>query len=180
MNEDELKFFISYCKTYAAMKGFSNDAEDFAQIAAMKRLGGRRANIEQLFIDYLRETYGDPRVKTYRMKQSERLYFHAVNRKVIHQLDSSTLSEYFQANSKKQSIDDLDQGFKDYLTQKESSFLFLLQLGYYPKEIAEILNVSETRAGQIRKNIIRKIKSYLDFKDGKILHMRYKRIYHNF
>lgn len=57
-------------RTQAYVRGYGQDADDIAQDIAIKLLEGRHkhATVDQMFIDYLRRTYGRPHQKFYQRK----------------------------------------------------------------------------------------------------------------
>lgn len=63
-------------RRHAECRGYGEEADDFAQFMAEKFLAGRRgATIGQMFIDYLRQEYGDSRrVKSITTKNERRFY----------------------------------------------------------------------------------------------------------
>lgn len=62
------------CKRVAKRRGNSEeDAEDFAQFSVEKWLSGRKATVDQLYTDFLRQTYGDSRLPGGRARSVARL-----------------------------------------------------------------------------------------------------------
>ena len=61
MDQSKILKAMEFAKYYAASKGYGKDAEDFSQEVFIAYAEGRKATIEQLFIDYLRKFYGDTR-----------------------------------------------------------------------------------------------------------------------
>ncbi len=60
--DKELKNLIERLKRYARSKGARQDeVDDFSQEAAFAIFRGRKATFRQLYVDYLRKTYGDTR-----------------------------------------------------------------------------------------------------------------------
>ncbi len=173
MTDKDIKVFIRKCKWHATKKGFQNDADDFAQEAVMKTIAGRKASIPQLFIDYLRFHYADPRTSIYKLKINAKL--HSLN---IHVENKGSIAGLTITQNIPEEITfkDLDEGYKSYLTNKELKTLDLYLQGYLTKEIALKLEYSESRASQIMENVIVKIKDYLDYKDGKTKTMAFKKL----
>ena len=57
MTNDEIKRFQSRCRSYARWKRRPEHADDFAQEAIICVLRGRKATIDQLYVDYLRREF---------------------------------------------------------------------------------------------------------------------------
>ena len=63
IEEKDLPGLIERLKTYAKAKGLIQDeVDDFSQEAAFALYRGRKATFRQLYVDFLRKTYGDTRV----------------------------------------------------------------------------------------------------------------------
>lgn len=62
MTDEELKELIERLKKYASSKGLRQDEiDDFSQEAAFRLYRGRKATFRQLYVDFLRKTYGNQR-----------------------------------------------------------------------------------------------------------------------
>lgn len=72
MTDEELEKIRKRAKQKAKQYRLSHEADDFGSYATVKTLEGAKGSIDQLWIDYLRENYGDTRSE-YR-KDQKRLY----------------------------------------------------------------------------------------------------------
>lgn len=65
IDNNTIRQFQFECKQHARRRRYPQEADDFAQEAAIAFVRGRKATIEQLFIDYLRARHGDARARGY-------------------------------------------------------------------------------------------------------------------
>ena len=59
--DSDWKYYMEITRNYAKRTNKKVDPDDFVSFACEKKFNGRKAKISQLFIDYLRGTYGDTR-----------------------------------------------------------------------------------------------------------------------
>jgi hypothetical protein len=70
--EKQLITLIKKAKSYAAAKGYSSIADDFAQEVYLKCRAGIKTSFRYMFTDFLRAEYGDTRLPSGRAKSSAR------------------------------------------------------------------------------------------------------------
>jgi len=115
------------CRHYAEQRGFANDAEDFAQIATMKIINGKRASLSNMFIDFVREKMGR-HPSTKKIKAQERFFYEEIcEKKIVAKTDKSRVVPMMDVLKDKNRV---VFGLK---------FIF----GFEAKEIAWLFNVKE-------------------------------------
>lgn len=131
---------IQKAATERATRGnFPNEAQDFAQYAAMKIAGGRKAKMSQLFTDYLREKFGDVRDDAAKAVQALRYaeqagYMDVTDMELPADTQGTDL-DFFAL------LGDLEQRDRAILVLRH-------KWGMDLKEIGEVFGVSEGRVSQ--------------------------------
>jgi len=72
LDGDDLKKFLDKAKRYAIYKGYGQDAEDFAHEAYIGHVIRGTFSLRLLFVDFLREFYGNTRTPVGRLKSGSR------------------------------------------------------------------------------------------------------------
>lgn len=135
-----IKKVWSSAKNYARSMGLIDECEDFAQIATMELLGGRRASVQQIYIDYLRRKLG-------RSNRKNELNFSLSSVEDIEKkIEDSIL------------FDDLVGKLK---RRDRNIYILYYRWGLYEREVAQIIGISESRVSQILKAGHKKMKTEL-------------------
>lgn len=152
LSNDKIKELQGKALAQAIRWGYSQDAEDFAQDVLIKTLTGRKATIEQLFIDYLRQHYGDSRSSQFELKRAAR-FARTDEEGGKENLDFVADSRGFETSASEQFDDFAVSGL---LTAGERETYERLAAEERPFEIAAAMGVSQSRISQIRKNLRKK------------------------
>lgn len=161
MNDDAYKRLQARAKRKAQASGLGREADDFAGYATVRTLEGSHATTDQLWIDYLRENYGDARTKHH--KGQQRLY-------------PKTISARTFLIAVETADRDVDFGFiQRFLSENGSWFsardravlTLKYQWGFTGPELAGTFGVTEARVSQIVAEIHERIRLAIEHQDTK-------------
>lgn len=155
MDEKELKRFKAKARARAIKSRLAHEADDFESYSVLKRIQGCKSTVDRLWIDYLRENYGDNRSK-YRQNQMR--------------LDPKPLSENIPAPV--ETARDLNFAFiqrflsndtdGSWFSQRDRTIMTLVyQWGFSQTEIADTLGVDLSRVTRILQEIEARIRAFL-------------------
>ena len=132
----------------ATQMGYGDIAEDFAQEATLKLSQGRKANMSQLLIDFIRLEYGDTRQGAEKGKSW-------AEKRAYNELDLAQASEPFSH--------DLDfYSLLEDLDEKQRAYLILThKWGLTLAEVGDCFGVTEGRVSQQLTAVHEKIGKYL-------------------
>lgn len=180
MTNDEIKQLWRRANSHAIRRGHSGLADDFSQEAVLAWIGGRKATVEQLLIDFLRKEYGSARVRSSRKHPSNSpggSKFNSLDQAIG---DSDRTRHDITAAPERDpgAIGDTRK-FGVSLDGKAAVVCELAGQGYLQNEVGEILGFTEYRTSQLMKVVRRKIKEeqlirekydeYKDFKETSVL-----------
>lgn len=129
---------------YATKKGYREFCEDFASYCLIHRLTHKGLKLEFLWVDYLRETFGDIRSVYGKMKSNVNRYALQIS----HRLEMPKHhAEYHQIAE--------DLGLKG---RDKSIFLLYFEWEMNLKEVGQVLDITECRVSQLLSAIIKQLK----------------------
>jgi hypothetical protein len=135
--DNEIKALIAKAKRFFARFHYpSYLADDFAQFYIIKISEGRKANIDNLLVDFIRHEFGRTVSEFGKLKSASMLKRPDINLDWI-------------ASDDEKEIDSLPENFN----YKEKWIVERLNEGYFYKEIGESLNISESRVCQMLKDM---------------------------
>lgn len=135
---------MARARSVALRKGYADDADDFASWAVERWLSGKRekSTINQLFIDYLRDTYGDLRHELGKLRSDATRYAGVVAESDIS--DNPTVEQKIDA-----------ERFLATLQARERAIIVLYYwYGFGLKEIAFCVGLSAPRVHELLNVII--------------------------
>jgi len=160
-NDQHWSYYMMRCKRYAVSKKFECDKEDFSQYACLHKFNGRKASVGQLFIDYLRQHYGDTRCVSNIKRSQEYLTdkrgldgeafdYGSIRDDSEHSLPDRLYDDRVRTrdNEKKIKLLLLDLNFDDFL----SAYLTLFRRMSL-RDISNLFDVTESRICQRMKRV---------------------------
>ena len=156
MTNEEIKQFWSKAVSYARSKGLQNDAEDFAQEACLEIIGGRKAGLRFLLIDYLRRRYGRSRERGLTPKFFEQRYWMPIDK------PDEAGTPFHQPAGDIGGQPEFERG--DWLSRidiygRESEIFDLIVIdGMKEAEVGEDFGITESRVSQVMKVVREKTK----------------------
>lgn len=159
---DEIRAYQKKARAYASAHGEGNCADDFAQEAIVKILSGRKATIAQLFIDFVRQQYGDTgrgRSALGQLKSAGIREAKSFDQPISRESES-TLFDVLVAPEPDPGHDRHDWRARNSFGEREG---LIADMRYddemLESEIAWIFGVTESRICQIIKRVNKKIES---------------------
>jgi RNA polymerase sigma factor (sigma-70 family) len=133
----DLNHFWHRAKNYAFKRGYKQDADDFAQYASHLFSTGRNATLNQLLVDYLRQTYQDARSKSFHIQTELDQNFFGISEN-YEQILTDT---------------DLKSILKTMPPHDRMIVNLTIKWGFNQKEIADLLCVNESNVSQKMRDI---------------------------
>ncbi len=144
-------------KALAVSWGYPDEAEDFAQDAALASFQNKLFTFETAFVDYLRTRFGSARsvvgrVRSFAERSAIRLD-HPVNNA---QGDGDSLNhDVIGFSEPEPEIEPVDMGVRPK-DKREELIWFMIKDGYQQKEVGKTLGISEGRVSQILTKLLLK------------------------
>lgn len=162
MTNEEILKFQKRARYVASKRGYPELADDFSQsvLLLFVERPDRHSTLDQLFIDYLRETYGDSRT----ISGSKRSF---AERNAVSGEEENLYHDY---------IGDVERSSDTGPTQRECACLFMgreaeIYQAYFVDErtewsIAQDLAVTESRVSQVLKPMKNEIRDFYILREG--------------
>jgi len=154
-NEADIKKLLLRAKKVAIRKGFEREAEDFSQVAVMKLMKGRKATLDQLLIDYLRENYTRTNKKGSKPNKVVLDVYNMKELSVDHLVHTTSPLDLYNFNQILKRLD------RHKNRGQLRCFLVLRYLwGFNQQEIAHCFGITESRVCQLLKIAFSYIKDH--------------------
>lgn len=166
MTDDEAKHFLTRAKYVAKKYGYYQLADDFAQevLLAFIENPNRKSTVDQLFIDYLRSTYGRPGTPGYEQR-------YALACPISLDIQSEDHPSLYDVIGSAESDSRSEQSTWECSRLFEGREAMIYALYFIEQmtesEIGSTLGITESRVSQILKNMKKEIRSYFTMKEMK-------------
>ena len=166
MNDVEIKSLLNRAKAYANSKRFAQHSDDFAQEVYIAYARGRKATIEQLFVDFLRKEYGDTRSLGGSTKSHARLNGLSFDTPKKQGDNEVNLSDIIASPGGEPDAFGSDWSSKILFTGRIELIASLyLEHNWLQDEIGDLLGVSGSRISQFLKKIKKEIEKAAIFEE---------------
>lgn len=145
LNKEQLRAIKSFAKY-----NFWNlqDRNDFVQYASERIMQGRRSKLRYLYVDFLRETWGNKKRKNFEEKNNvQKMLSLEIYKKEVQSPQIDTTVQDF-INNNYESFNSIERLF----------YILVLKWGFELREIAELLAISPSRCSQICEGLLTKVK----------------------
>lgn len=146
MDETQIKKLISRAKIVACKKGFKREKDDFSQYAIIKLLAGRKATLEQLLIDYMRDGYS---------RKTKKRHFENLE---YQEWTTPHLDKHFASEGLDQILKILEK--VDKSSRLRTMIVLKYLWGFKDLEIAYCFNVTQGRISQLMHSAFSYIKEH--------------------